>query len=85
MIIVSGRVNVLSGKMDEALKVSQENVVRSRSEPGCLGHGVSVNAEAANRLVVSERRENLASLKSRFVVPESRASGLWIGLERLSP
>ena len=72
MIIVSGKVTVLSGKMDEALKVSQEHVMRSRSEPGCISHGVSVNAETANQLVFFEQWESLALLKSHFVVPESR-------------
>lgn len=72
MTIVSGNVNVLSGNMDEALKVSQEHVVRSRSEPGYISHVVSVNAEAANQLVFFEQWENLASFKFHFVVPESR-------------
>ena len=79
MIVVSGKVTVLSGNMDEALKVSQEHVLRSRSEAGCTSHGVSVsvsvsvsvNAEAANQLIFFEQWENLASLKSHFVVPKS--------------
>ena len=71
MIVVSGKVTVLSGNMDEALKVSQEHVVRSRSEAGYTSHGASVNAEAATQLIFLEQWENLASLKSHFVVPES--------------
>jgi quinol monooxygenase YgiN len=75
MIVVSGKVTVLSGNIGEALKVSQEHVVRSRSEAGCTSHGVSVNvsvnAEAANQLIFFEQWENLASLKSHFVVPKS--------------
>lgn len=72
MILVLGRVNILSGSLDEALAVSQEHVARSRAEPGCIEHGVSVSTDSPNRLVFVERWEDFPSLKAHFAVPASR-------------
>jgi quinol monooxygenase YgiN len=72
VILVLGSVNVFSDRLDEALAVSQEHVLRSRAEPGCIEHGVSVSVESPNRLVFVERWESFAALKAHFAVPASR-------------
>ncbi|MFY8041939.1 MAG: putative quinol monooxygenase [Rhodoferax sp.] len=72
VIIVLGKVQVAADKLDEALKVSQAHVMRSRAEPGCISHGVSISAEQAEQLVFVEQWDSLADLKAHFAVPESR-------------
>ena len=73
MIVVLGSVIVTDGSVADALLASQEHVNRSRQEPGCLEHGVSVDAETPNRLVFVERWESMEALRSHFAVPASRA------------
>jgi len=51
MIIVLGSAIVKDGRIDEALKISQQHVNRSRNEPGCIAHGVHLNFENPQRLV----------------------------------
>jgi quinol monooxygenase YgiN len=72
MIVVLGSVIVQDGKVDEAIAVSQEHVRRSRTEPGCIEHGVSVDTENARRLVFVERWVSMEALKAHFAVPGSR-------------
>ena len=73
MIVVLGSVTVQEGRMAEALALSRAHVLRSRAEPGCLEHGVSVDAENANRLVFVERWDGSAALQAHFAVPASRS------------
>ena len=72
MVIVLGSAQIAPGKVAEALALSLDHVRRSRTEPGCLEHGVSVDAEAPNRLVFVERWSGMDTLKAHFVVPASR-------------
>lgn len=73
MILVVGSVVVREGKLAEALSLSQAHVARSRSEPGCLLHGVHQDTENPNRLVFIEKWADQESLRKHFVVPDSRA------------
>jgi quinol monooxygenase YgiN len=73
MILVLGRVTVRSGLVEEAVKLSQEHVHRSRCEPGCIAHAVHRDCENPNRLVFVEEWADHASLRQHFKVPESRA------------
>ena len=73
MIIVLGSVQVLEARFSDALAVSQEHVQRSRLEPGCIEHGVSIDPNEPNRLVFVERWADMTSLKAHFAVPASRA------------
>lgn len=73
MIIVLGSVLIRDGSVADALILSQEHVERSRQEPGCLAHGVSIDAQVPNRLVFVERWDTMESLRTHFAVPASRA------------
>jgi quinol monooxygenase YgiN len=73
VILVVGSVVVREGKLAEALSLSQAHVARSRSEPGCLLHGVHQDTENPNRLVFVEKWADQESLRQHFVVPDSRA------------
>ncbi len=73
MIIVLGSVLIKDGSVSDALLVSQEHVQRSRQEPGCVEHVVSVDAMSPNRLVFVERWASMEALQAHFAVPASRA------------
>lgn len=72
MIVVLGSVLVKDGSVADALLVSQEHVQRSRQEPGCVEHVVSVDAMTPNRLVFVERWASIEALRAHFAVPASR-------------
>jgi quinol monooxygenase YgiN len=72
MILVLGKVEVQSGSIDEALAMSQEHVLRSRAEPGCLEHGVHRSHDHPETLVFVERWRDLEALQAHFRVAESR-------------
>jgi quinol monooxygenase YgiN len=73
MIIVWGSVEAVDDRREEILRLSLEHVSRSRAEPGCISHNVSIDAENKNRLNFYEEWENLDALHTHFRVPESVA------------
>jgi quinol monooxygenase YgiN len=82
MILVTGRVTAKPETFAEILRVSREHVARSRKEPGCISHGVSVDADDPLTLHFIERWADEAALKAHFRVPESRA--MWQALQNLA-
>ena len=73
MILVLGSVIAQSGRVQEALALSQEHVARSRAEPGCITHAVHIDSENPNRLVFVEQWADQAALAQHFKVPASRS------------
>ncbi|HJW41569.1 MAG TPA: putative quinol monooxygenase [Rhizomicrobium sp.] len=73
MIIVAGHVTASPATLDEMLRISLEHVRRSRAEPGCIEHGVYVDAENPLKLHFFERWADEAAIRAHFAVPESRA------------
>jgi len=73
MIVVVGSVQVKEGCLAEALALSLDHVQRSRSEPGCVSHCVSQDAQDSKRLLFVEEWHDQAALLEHFKVPESRA------------
>lgn len=73
MIVVTGSATASSESFAEMRRISLEHVHRSRTEPGCVEHGVYVDAENPLRLHFFERWADAESLKAHFAVPESRA------------
>jgi quinol monooxygenase YgiN len=71
MIIVIGSVTVRADAIEEALRLSQQHVNRSREEAGCISHGVHIDNEDPNRLVFVERWESMEHLEQHFQVAES--------------
>jgi quinol monooxygenase YgiN len=71
LIIVIGSIVVEQGRVDEALKISQQHVDRSRTEPGCISHGVHIDAENLQRLVFVEEWEDMDALSQHFRVAAS--------------
>ncbi len=75
MIIVTGAIQARLDTLDELRRLSLEHVARSRAEPGCLEHGVTVDANDGLRLVFFERWADRDALLAHFRVPASREFG----------
>lgn len=73
MLVVTGTVTARPDSFDAMLEAALEHVRRSRTEHGCLQHGVSVDAEDPLTLVFYEEWEDRAALDAHFQVPESLA------------
>jgi quinol monooxygenase YgiN len=82
MILVTGAVTARPETFDEMLRVSREHVRRSRQEPGCISHDVSIDADDPLKLHFIERWESAAALKVHFAVPASRV--FWKRLQELA-
>ena len=82
MILVTGRITAKPDTIAEMLRISREHVHRSRKEPGCISHDVSVDADDPLTLHFIERWADEAALKAHFRVPESRA--MWQMLQSLA-
>ena len=85
MIIVLGSFVVREGSLAQAMDLSKQHVLRSRAEPGCIEHNVSIDAERPDRLVFVERWESPQALQAHFAVPESRAFAREIGQLAVAP
>ena len=48
---------------------------RSRAEPGCLEHGVAIDADDARRLVFFERWADAQAIGAHLKLPASRGFG----------
>ena len=82
MILVIGHALAKADTKDEMLRLSVEHVLRSRAEPGCISHEVSVDVQQPLRLTFVERWADIAALQVHFKVEASRAFGK--ALARLS-
>lgn len=82
MILVTGSVTAKSDTIAEMTRASLEHVHRSRREPGCISHDVSVDADNPLKLHFIERWQDEAALKTHFAVKESRV--FWRTLQSLA-
>jgi len=82
MILVTGRVTAKPDTFDEMLRVSREHVHRSREEPGCISHDVSIDADDPLTLHFIERWADTEALKAHFRVKESQI--MWKALQSLA-
>ena len=72
MIVVTGFAVGTPQTIDEMLRISLEHVRRSRTEPGCIAHGVYADCENPLRLHFFERWADADALRAHFGVPGSR-------------
>jgi quinol monooxygenase YgiN len=82
MILVTGSITAKPDTIAEILRVSREHVHRSRQEPGCISHDVSVDADDPLKLHFIERWESEVALKAHFAVKASRV--FWKALQDLA-
>lgn len=61
-----GTIEASTDTIDDLLSASLAHVHRSRSEPGCIEHGVHRDAEDLNRLVFVERWADREALDAHF-------------------
>jgi len=85
MIIVLGKVIVRDGQLSSALAISQEHVLRSRMEPGCITHAVYQDSENPQRLVFVEQWGTQDALSTHFSYPPSREFAKAIGALAAEP
>ncbi len=71
MLIVRGSVTARPDTFERLRELSLAHVHRSRVEPGCISHEVSVDCENPLRLVFFERWVDRPALDVHFKVPES--------------
>jgi quinol monooxygenase YgiN len=79
MIIVTGEFIARPDTIAEAIALSLTHVHRSRLEPGCLSHDVTIDAGNPHRLLFVERWADEAALHTHFAVPDSRAFAKALG------
>lgn len=72
MIIVSAALHARADSIEELRRLCLEHVARSRSEPGCLEHGVAADINDGLRLVFFERWEDRDALDAHFHLPGCR-------------
>ena len=82
MILVTGTVTAEARYHRRDAARLAEHVHRSRKEPGCISHHVSIDADDPLTLHFTERWESVEALKAHFRVPESRA--MWKRLQELA-
>ena len=73
MIIVLGRVVAKAGQEDAVRNLSEAHVQRSRTEPGCIAHNVSVDCEDASTFVFVEYWNNMPALSAHFALETSQS------------
>jgi len=72
MIVVTGFAIASAETREEMLKLSVEHVMRSRREPGCLEHGVYVDAQDENKLHFYEEWFDEDALRQHFALEPSQ-------------
>src|SRR5665213_274352 len=82
MILVTGSIAAKPDTISEMTRVAREHVHRSRAEPGCISHHVSIDADDPLTLHFTERWSSVEALKTHFRAPESRA--MWKRLQELA-
>jgi quinol monooxygenase YgiN len=73
MLIVTGSLTARPESFEALRSAALAHVARSRTEPGCLAHGVSVDCEDPLRLVFYEEWADRAALDAHFEVEGSLA------------
>src|SRR6185312_16194743 len=74
MIIVIGHITAKPDTIAEMARVAREHVQRSRGEPGCISHEVTIDSENPLRLVFFERWDDKPALDAHFALKESRSA-----------
>jgi quinol monooxygenase YgiN len=85
MIIVWGSVKAKPQYREEALRISLEHVARSRAEPGCISHNVSLDAEDNKRLNFFEEWDDIDALHRHFKVKGAIAFAARLGEVAVNP
>jgi quinol monooxygenase YgiN len=71
MLIVTGSVTARPDTFEALRRAALDHVSRSRTEPGCLTHGVATDCEAPLRLIFYEEWADRAALDAHFAQPGS--------------
>ncbi len=66
MLVVTGSITARPDSFEALLEAALAHVARSRTEPGCLTHGVAIDCEDRLRLVFYEEWADRAALDAHF-------------------
>ncbi len=72
MIIVIGKIEAKPESVSEVLGLSLEHVKRSRTEPGCIEHNVSIDPEDNTKFIFVEYWADMAALMAHFALEASQ-------------
>ncbi|MBU3004929.1 putative quinol monooxygenase [Paraglaciecola arctica] len=72
MIIITGDLLIKKGNMPLALQYAQKHVAQSRTEAGCISHGVYQDPENPLRLFFYEQWADQAAIDAHFALPSSQ-------------
>ena len=75
IVIVTGTLHAKSDTLAEAMALSRAQVLRSRTEPGCVEHDVTVDADDPLRIVFFERWADREAIGAHLKLPASRGFG----------
>jgi quinol monooxygenase YgiN len=75
MIIVTGTLHARPESFVQVMALSRAHVLRSRTEPGCLEHAVTIDADDPLRLVFFERWADREAIDAHLKLPASRGFG----------
>jgi quinol monooxygenase YgiN len=73
MLVVTGTVTARPESFEALRQAALDHVARSRTEPGCLTHGVAADCENPLRLVFYEEWADRAALDAHFAKAGSLA------------
>jgi quinol monooxygenase YgiN len=71
MLIVTGSITAKPETFDALLEAALAHVARSRTEPGCVSHGVHIDCENPMRLFFYEEWADRAALDAHFAKEDS--------------
>lgn len=71
MIIVLGRATIPAEHMEQVRLLSDQQVRRSRAEPGCVEHRYSLDAEQRNGLMFVERWLSMDHLQAHLALAQT--------------
>jgi len=72
VIIVIGKADAKPEARDEVLALSLDHVKRSRTEPGCIEHNVSVDPDNDIKFIFVEYWSNMPALLAHFALDTSK-------------
>lgn len=72
MIIITASILTTPGNREAVVALCSEHSLRSRAEPGCIGHHIHMDCEDPSRLFFHEEWQDGAAVAEHFAEPAAR-------------
>jgi quinol monooxygenase YgiN len=79
MILVTANIVIQDGRMPEAVRISQEQAVRTRKEPGCISYAVNQDIENPQQLMFFEQWTDAGAVQRHFTAAHAIAFAQQLG------